>query len=93
MGGWSFPEVYTLQDQVQLDYLLKQLRWDRTVANDFLVILDLVQLCSGFTAPILASVVTTIDYLKPSYIVDIRRRLAEMGAHLWIKDAWSPPLQ
>ena len=92
-GGMEFPELYTLQDQVQLDYLLKQLRWDKTVANDFLVTLDSIQLCSGFTSPLLESVTTTLDYLEPSYIIDIRRRLAELGAHMWIEDAWTPPLQ
>ena len=92
-GGLEFPELYTLQDQVQFDYLLKQLRWDKMVANDLLVTLDSVQLCSGFVAPILESVTTTLDYLEPSYIVDIRRRLAKMGAHMWIENTWSPPLQ
>ena len=45
-GGMEFPEISTLQDQVQIDYLLRQLRWDKVVANDFLVTLDSVQLCS-----------------------------------------------
>jgi hypothetical protein len=52
-GGMEFPEISTLQDQVQIDYLLRQLRWDKVVANDFLVTLDSVQLCSSFTRPIL----------------------------------------
>ncbi len=57
----EFPKLYTLQDQVQLDYLLKQLRWEKTVANNFLIALDSMQLCSGFTAPILELVATTLD--------------------------------
>ena len=92
-GGLVFPEVSTLQDQVQLDYLLKQLRWDKVVANDFLVTLDATQLCSGLSDPILEAVAITIDYLEPSYIIDLRRRLAEMGASIWIEDAWVPCLQ
>ena len=66
-GGLEFVEAYTLQDQVQLEYLLKQLRWDHAVANNFLVALDSVQLCSGLTAPILECTVDPIEYLAPSY--------------------------
>lgn len=73
-GGMEFPEIYTFQDQVQLDYLLKQLRWDKTVANDFLVTLNSVQLCLGFSHHILDLVSVTIDYLEPSYIIDLQRR-------------------
>ncbi len=92
-GGMEFPEMSTLQDQVQLDYILKQLRWSKTVANDFLVTLDLIQLCSGFLRPVLDSVVATLDNLEPSYIVDLQGRLAEMGASVWIESAWTPHLQ
>lgn len=92
-GGLEFPEVYTLQDQVQLDYLIKQLRWDHTVANDFLVTLDSVQMCSGFTSPILEATTEPMAYLSASYIIDLRRRMAEMKAFLWIEDVWTPKLQ
>jgi hypothetical protein len=51
MGGMEFPETYTMQDQAQIPYLLKQLRWDKTVANDILVTLDHIQLTSGFVLP------------------------------------------
>ena len=68
----DFPEVSTLQDQIQIEYILKQLRWDKVVANDFMVTLDAVQLCSGFARPILEVVDITIDYLEPSYIIDLR---------------------
>lgn len=70
-GGMEFIEAYTLQDQVQLEYLIKQLRWDRVVANDFLVALDKVQMSSGFVEPILESVEDAIDYLLPSYIISV----------------------
>ena len=92
-GGMEFIETYTLQDQVQLDYLVKQLRWDRVVANDFLVALDSVQLCSGFVEPILEAVDDAIDYLSPSYIISLRTRLREMKAYVWIEKSWTPKLQ
>ena len=92
-GGMEFIEAYTLQDQVQLDYLIKQLRWDRVVANDFLVALDSVQMCSGFVEPILESVADAIEYLSLSYIINLRTRLREMKAYVWIEKSWTPKLQ
>ena len=84
-GGLEFLEAYTLQDQFQLNYLIKQLRWDHTVANTFLVALDSVQMCAGFTTPIMESTLELIEYLSPSYIISLRQRLAEMKAYLWIE--------
>ena len=52
-GGMEYPEAYCLQDQTQLPYLLKQLRWDKDVANGLLVTLDLLQLQSGFIKSIM----------------------------------------
>lgn len=92
-GGMEFPETNTLQDQVQLDYIIKQLRWDRSVANAFLVTLDLVQMCSGFTDPIFETTAGKIEYLQPSYILALRHRLYEMDAFLWIEKKWTPRLQ
>ena len=92
-GGMEFPEVYTLQDIIQLEYLIKQLRWDKTVANDFLVALDSVQICAGFTSPILEYTAIGVRYLERSYIIELRTRLHEMQASLWIERKWTPALQ
>ena len=53
MGGMEFPETYTLQNQTQIPFIIRQLRWDKTLANDILVTLDHVQLLSGFTTPVM----------------------------------------
>jgi hypothetical protein len=92
-GGLEFPNVHIVQDQVQLKYLIKQLRWDKVVANDFLVTLDIIQLCSGLTSPILASPTIRLDYLDQSYIMHLRSRLAAMDCSLWIERAWTPVCQ
>jgi len=93
MGGMEFPEAYTMQDQAQIPYLLKQLRWDKTVANDILVTLDHIQLISGFVVPILDSTTKPINYIDNSFLLSIRHRLSEINGSLWIERAWSPPLQ
>jgi hypothetical protein len=78
MGGMGFPKVYTMQDQAQIPYILKQLRWDKMVANDIIVTLDHIQLTSGFFAPILQSTTKPIGYIDNSYLLSVRARLAEI---------------
>ena len=92
-GGLEFPDISIVQDQIQLDYLIKQLRWDRIVANDFLVTLDSIQLCSGFVTPVLQNATRRLDYLDSSYIIHLRGRLAHLDGSLWIENAWTPSLQ
>jgi hypothetical protein len=92
-GGLELPEMYTLQDQVQLPYLLKQLRWDKSVANDLLVTLDNLQLISGLLDPILEFTSIPLHYIEDGFLQSVRQRLQEMDAGLWVEKAWTPSLQ
>jgi len=92
-GGMEFPEVYTLQDQLQIPYLLKALRWNKTVANNFLVTLDNIQMASGFVTPILEDTTLPIDYVDRGWIISLRDRMSEYNAGVWVEDAWAPKLQ
>jgi hypothetical protein len=92
-GGMEMMDAYTLQDQVQLSYLLKQLRWDQTVANDILVTLDCLQLSSGLLRPVLEYPSLPILYVDEGFLSSVRRRLGEIDAGLWIEKAWAPSLQ
>ena len=74
----DFPETYTMQDQAQIPYIIKQLRWDKTVANDILVTLDHLQLISGLVTPILQNTTTPIKYIDDSFLIsisDINKRI------------------
>ncbi len=93
MGGMDFPETYTMQDQAQIPYIIKQLRWDKTVANDILVTLDHLQLISGLVTLILQNTTTPIKYIDNSFLISIRDRLSEINGSLWIEGSWAPPLQ
>jgi hypothetical protein len=93
MGGMEFPETHTLQNQTQIPFMIKQLRWDNTLANDIIATLDHVQLLSGLTTPVLQYTTTRIDYIRTSYLVEMRRRLIEIEGTIWIEHAWTPPLQ
>ncbi len=72
MGGMEFPETYTMQDHAQIPYIIKQLRWDKTVANDILVTLDHIQLVSGYVAQILQNTIIPIRYIDNSFLLSIR---------------------
>ena len=93
MGGMEFPEVHTLQSQTQVPFMLKQLRWDKTLANDILVTLDHVQLLTGLTTPVMQYTASKIDYIGTSYLVEMRRRLSDIEGTIWIEHAWVPSLQ
>lgn len=92
-GGMEFSDVYTMQNQLQIEYIIKQLRWNKTVAKDFLVTLDNVQMCTGFTRPLLEMTHNPVTYLDTSFVINIHRRLGEMNATIWVEDAWTPHLQ
>ena len=57
------PNVYTRQTQHHIKYMIKQLRWNSTLAIDILTALDNVQLPSGFISPILEKTDTAMDYI------------------------------
>ena len=90
LGGLDFPHCRTLQLITQLTYVIKQFRWNKGVANDMLVTLDMLQLASGLSQPVMEHTETPIVYVGPSFFVAIRSHLAEFGAALWIEDVWRP---
>ena len=92
-GGMALPESFALQTQVQVPYLLRQLRWDKTVANDTLVTLDTLQLQTGFVSPIMKYTDGSADYVGHSFFLELRQRLSEIDTSLWIEKAWAPKLQ
>ena len=92
-GGMDFPHIHTLQTRVQVQYILKQLRWNKSVANDIIVTLDSIQLNAGLSSPILEDVAQPITYLGHSYFLSLRQRMAEIQASLWIEGIWHPQHQ
>ena len=92
-GGMAFPEIQSLQCATQLEYVIKQLRWNHTVANDLLVTIDSAQLHTGVGPPLMEITTPSIKYAGPSFILSLRDQLTHIGGSLWIEDVWSPPLQ
>ena len=92
-GGMEFTDTQTLQDQVQIPYVIKQIRWGQTVANDMLVTLDNLQLMSGFVRPVMEFTETPLEFCDKGFFSQLRARMGEYDAHLWIEQAWTPKLQ
>ena len=92
-GGMEIPDCYSLQTTLQIPFLIKQLRMNTTVANNFLTTLNNIQLVSGLTTNILDNMNVPLDYMDTGWIIALRARMREIGASLWIEDAWVPELQ
>ena len=76
----EFPDTYALQDQLQITDVIRQLRWDKTVANDILVTLDNIQLNAGFAIPIMEDTRPRMDYVDQGLLALLRRRMGEIEA-------------
>ena len=46
-GGMEFPIISYLQDEMQIEYWLKQLRWNKTVGGEVWTTLERAQSRSG----------------------------------------------
>ena len=92
-GGMEIPDTFTLQDQLQVPYILKQVRWDSTVANDLLTTLEEIQLASGFVRPIMEFTDLPISYIDQGLLIKIRKRMGGYEAGIWFEGAWTPELQ
>ena len=91
--GMEFPQTYTLQDQLQIPGVIRQLRWNKTVANDILVTLDNIQLNTGFVTPIMEDIRPGMDYVDQGLLASLQGRMREIKATMWIEKAWAPKLQ
>jgi len=92
-GGMDLPELFSRQTELQVENVIKQLRNGGTVANDFLVTLDMIQLISGLTTPIFEYAEKKLEYLDKGFIVALHDRMSEIDASIWIEEAWVPKLQ
>ena len=91
--GMEFPEAYDLHDQLQITDTIRQLQWDKTVANDILVTLDNIQFNAGFAIPIMEDTRPRMDYVDQGLLASQRGRVEEIEATMWIEKAWAPKLQ
>ena len=86
LGGISYPSLETIQDQKGISLFLRQLQWDRDVANDLRILLSRAQLDSGLMHPIMDATKTRVPYLEEGLISHLRDRLGYMGASIVISE-------
>jgi len=91
-GGMEIPDMYSRQTELQSEYVVKQLRNGKTLAEDFLFTLDELQLQSGLITP-LFEYKERLTYMDNGLLVSLKNRLAEIDATIWMEDATIPALQ
>jgi hypothetical protein len=78
-GGLSLnTDIYSVQCQCAVSYLIRTMRWDKTVANDILVVLDAFQIISGFSTPVLEDTSVPIEYVGRGWIPHLRTMLSRI---------------
>jgi hypothetical protein len=94
LGGLGLnTDIYSLQCQCAVSYLIRTMRWDEIVANDILVVTDAFQIASGFESPVLENTMTPIEYVCNGWIPHLRKMLRKIEGSIWIEKAWSPKRQ
>jgi hypothetical protein len=93
-GGLGLnTNIYSVQCQCAMSYLMRTMRWDDIVANDILVTLNAFQMASGFLTPVLEDTTTPIDYVDKGWIPHLRNMLRMIDGGVWIEKAWHPKRQ
>jgi hypothetical protein len=94
MGGLGLnTDIYSLQCQCAVSYLMRTMRWDGVVATDIRTALNAFQLASGFLSPVLEHTATPIKYVGKGWIPNLREMLNAINAGLWIEQIWRPQKQ
>jgi len=99
-GGTMAIEVYSLQYQVQLPYLLKLLGWDWTVGNNLLVTIVSRQIKADFTSPITENPSLPLIYMGHNWLLGVQWKISEMKMHrsqsyrgLETRQLWNAPAE
>ena len=93
LGGLGLPSICLIQDQKNIQHLVRQLEWGSIVSNDIHITLSQLQLQSGFIDPILEFPTTKAPHLEAGWTTHIRGRLKELNASIVVKDVWDLELQ
>ena len=89
LGGLGLnTDVYCLQAQCAIGYLVRSLRWNKTVASDIITALNACQLASGFESPLLEDTKPHLRFISNGWIPHLRGMLEYFGIKIWVEDAW-----
>ena len=91
-GGLGLnTDIYCLQLQYAMVYLVRVLRWDKTVADNIITAIDALQLRSGFATPVLEEVSTPVVHAGKGWILNLRAMMKEYDVSA--QHLWKPSLQ
>jgi hypothetical protein len=94
LGGLGLnTDIWSLQAQCAAQYLIRTIRWDGIVAQDFITTLNAYQMVSGFVSPVLENCKITIEYAGKGWIPNLREMFRDIDAGIWIENAWAPEKQ
>jgi hypothetical protein len=94
LGGLGLnTNVYNLQAQCAIGYMIRAIRWNGIVANDIIATLNAYQLVSGWESPLLEDTSVTLKYLPQGWLPHVREMLRAFGSLLWVENAWRPHKQ
>ena len=93
MGGLNYPQFKTVQATRSIMFMLKQLRWNKEIATEIRINIEMTQLMSGRERPIMEDVATSIKYIPDTWITTARKRLQKMKVEMSIENIWHPMKQ
>ena len=93
MGGLNFPQFKTVQATRSIMYMMKQLRWNKEIATEIRINIEMTQLMSGRERTIMEDVAPPIKYIPDTWITTVRERLKKMKAEMSIENIWHPMKQ
>jgi hypothetical protein len=94
LGGLELnTNIYNVQAQCAVSYLVRAIRWQGSVASDIIATLNALQLLSGFTTPVLELTSPEIKYVGCGWLLNLREMLRLYKMTVWIEGAWRYPLQ
>jgi hypothetical protein len=94
LGGLELnTNIYNVQAQCAVSFLVWAIRWRGSVATDIIATLNSLQLLSGFASPVLEATSQDMKYVGRGWLINLREMLHCYGMKVWVEDAWRFPLQ
>jgi hypothetical protein len=94
LGGMNLnTNIWSLQAQCAAQHLVRVIRWNVIVADDFITTLNAYQMVTGFSTPVLEECRVKIEYAGNGWIPMLRNMFREIDAGIKIERAWRPQKQ
>jgi hypothetical protein len=94
LGGLELnTNIYNVQAQCAISYLVRAIRWQGSVASDIIATLNALQLLSGFVSPVLELTSLPLAYVGNGWLLNLREMLQCYQMTVWIEGLWRYSLQ